>query len=662
MGAHVSSQQQILSAKKSSKSFMMSRDGPDLLEYPFLTLQSFPEGFIQRLGGLVCCRSVKMLDGELEENRTQRENWWHEIRQEIRSHARCLGCNLVIGYTEATSIWFVAVIFSSHDINFLRDRDDLVVLSASGTAAVGNLNFMLDLDPLGLFGAPYLSLGSRQNTSNKPSMNLGSNDEANNLCKLLHVTSNDGLPHSWRINSCHICGKFPVPDVMFTTIEPPVNQLAVAGRGCLLQAKVLRAKKDLKGESNAKEISDALPFIEYELHRQLLNKLKVKGMNAIFGLKMHLSISDRVMVASATGTGVHLCGLPSPTPPRLVHHRDDQEYLRRMQRRLEEKISENKIYHGINEESRRRSMSTNEGDAEEDQDQHCTEAFDNESEIADMDGLFTNKETCVLEIDDTEDADILDSILDRFPPNGIQVFSIEELVGITAGHFVRTSQMFTQVWRGRAQPTTKDLTRISQKLLSSIYFKLRRFRPCIVSKLQIKIDVDDEYELQVTVSGMAIALAHGGKTRSELAKELSSIDCSSENEDSIAESKAPLPAKLLMKSSTFFVEAKAPEGVVLTSQSYICGAKVDKYLGNLNFFLIRETSSLREAGGLNTFVQSFICEIHAIMRAHVLALGGNALISYFMSEFVILHNPHKNQAQCLIHVGGDAVQACYITS
>ena len=53
-----------------------------------------------------------------------------------------------------------------------------------------------------------------------------------------------------------------------------LGQLGIAGRGCLLLAKVLRVKKDLKGESNAKEISDALPFIEYELHRQLLNKLK----------------------------------------------------------------------------------------------------------------------------------------------------------------------------------------------------------------------------------------------------------------------------------------------------------------------------------------------------------------------------------------------------
>ena len=115
--------------------------------------------------------------------------------------------------------------------------------------------------------------------------------------------------------------------------------------------------------------------------------------------------------------------------------------------------------------------------------------------------IFGNKEICVLEIDDTEDADILDSILDRFPPPGVQVFSTEELVGISLGHFVHCSQMFTQVWRGRIQPTTKDLTRICQRLLSSIYFKLRKLKPCLVSKLQIKADIDEDHELQLSLTG-----------------------------------------------------------------------------------------------------------------------------------------------------------------
>ena len=49
------------------------------------------------------------------------------------------------------------------------------------------------------------------------------------------------------------------------------------GRGCLVQAEVLRLKKDLKGEQNALEISHGLPFVEYEIHRQLINKMKVKS-------------------------------------------------------------------------------------------------------------------------------------------------------------------------------------------------------------------------------------------------------------------------------------------------------------------------------------------------------------------------------------------------
>ena len=41
----------------------------------------------------------------------------------------------------------------------------------------------------------------------------------------------------------------------------------------------------------------------------------------------------------------------------------------------------------------------------------------------------------------------------------------------------------------------------------------------------------------------------------------------------------------------------------LTPLSNIPGAKIKRYLGNVSFFLIRETSNLREVGGLNSFIQ-----------------------------------------------------------
>ena len=243
----------------------------EILEHPFLTLRVFPEGFVQRIGGLVCCRSVKLLDGEMEDTKHKalREAWWQEIRHEIRTHAMTLGCNLVVGYSEETSIF-----------------EDIVVLSANGTAVTARLS--PDSLLSSMFGPPYYKANTKQ---------LGgrATEEANSTCSMLHIphqSSDFALPFTWSKKSCHSCGmkNVFVPDVMFTTIEPPVDQLLMVGRGCVLQAKVVRLKKDLKGEHNAKEISDALPFIEYEIHRQLINKLKVKGQLLLFFRRIYQKI------------------------------------------------------------------------------------------------------------------------------------------------------------------------------------------------------------------------------------------------------------------------------------------------------------------------------------------------------------------------------------
>jgi uncharacterized protein YbjQ (UPF0145 family) len=66
-----------------------------------------------------------------------------------------------------------------------------------------------------------------------------------------------------------------------------------------------------------------------------------------------------------------------------------------------------------------------------------------------------------------------------------------------------------------------------------------------------------------------------------------------------------------------------------------------------------------QIGGYSNFVHSFINELLAIMRAHITALGGNAMVSYYMNEFTLLSAAHKNQGQCLIQVGGDAVRVSY---
>ncbi len=56
-------------------------------------------------------------------------------------------------------------------------------------------------------------------------------------------------------------------------------------------------------------------------------------------------------------------------------------------------------------------------------------------------------------------------------------------------------------------------------------------------------------------------------------------------------------------------------------------------------------------------MHSFLAEIMAIMRAHVATLGGNALVSYKLTECILEDNIHKNQVKegtewIPVHMGG----------
>lgn len=79
-------------------------------------------------------------------------------------------------------------------------------------------------------------------------------------------------------------------------------------------------------------------------------------------------------------------------------------------------------------------------------------------------------------------------------------------------------------------------------------------------------------------------------------------------------------------------------------------------------------------------------QLLAVVRAHITALGGNAMVSFYMSELTLVDNPHKNQVkqktifdsfkifaiyrnfnrsfqgQTLISVGGDVVFVTYFSA
>ncbi|XP_037828896.1 C2 domain-containing protein 5 [Lucilia sericata] len=683
-------------------------EGMDMLEYPFLTMTKYPPGLILHIGATVAARSVKLLERVPNPDEPEiRDSWWTELRMEIRSHARSLGCNVVLGYSELTTI-----------------SDDVCVLSATGTAAIINMGYNRSISQNDIFNITKTAGGSGMSVSLEERNVINSDPNSKDMgsgisngsvgkryglpgllnvsktsCTVCHVPYNvTSVPFNVKMKKCAICLKGRVPDVLLATLEVP-ESIQVTGRGCFLQAQVVRAKKDLRSELNAKEISDGLPFLEYELHRVLINKLKAKGMNAIFGLKVQVSIGERMIALVATGTALFITALPVPQVPKIVAGNSwtDKQKLNELQKKLQETFERyQEIYQlkSIDQDMLDKSSDTD----------------DSDEEGVDVDLNCGNKDTCVLEVDDIEDLEIISLLMESQPPEGFHVVSTQKVPGMMDMEAVKNLQMFTQVWRAKTDTgqTVTGFPKHFQRLMQIIYFKLRTMIPCAICDLKFKLDFPESDQIQILVTGMALGLGDPNKLKNKR-KNISNGQSDSNNsmshtysageinnkklqqlqqeedyifpldEDHMVETPTPATNIPLFGAQLFKNRKSSPiqlssapgsmrqrhnrvyerNGVDITPLSFIPGGKIEKYLGNLNFFFIRESTSIRENGGISGFVHGFITELLAVVRAHISALGGNAMVSFYLTELILFDNQHKNQGQCLISIGGDAVYVSY---
>uniref|UniRef100_A0A9J8ADE9 C2 domain-containing protein 5 n=1 Tax=Cyprinus carpio carpio TaxID=630221 RepID=A0A9J8ADE9_CYPCA len=694
-------------------------------EYPFFTLTAFPPGFLLHVGGVVSARSVKLLDRIHNPDEPEtRDAWWEEIRQEIKSHAKALGCHAVVGYSESTSIC-----------------EEVCILSASGTAAVLSSRFMQDgpLDtehrlsrqPLCVF-----STGSERVEGDMgSSASLGFEEVVSPGCGFCHIPYDElNIPFPAQLTYCYCCRRYKVPDVLFTTIDLP-TEANVTGKGCLIQARLCRTKKKAQGEGNATAISSLLPFLEYELHTQLMNKLKLRGMNALFGLRIQISVGETMLLGLASATGVYLTALPSPggiqiagkTPSDITY----EQHISTMQKKINDTIDKNKELYEINPPEVVEEIIGSPIPEPRQRSRLFRSHSESSDEVSELDLSHGKKDAFVLEIDDTDAVEDIHALLTDSPtPAGFYSCNTEIMPGIQ--NWTSAIQMFTsvRVFRLNANLTNQGLNKIfsdlCENLLKSLYFKLRSMVPCCLCHLNFTVAIPEDELIQVAVTAVAMSFdkeqplengkQSGEKTLikaitendeqlqfnlelnaetsshnplsspkglSEVGSHLSarapSVDyssfadrCSSWIEQlklkahtirrgsvkttSSLEKASPLPegrSRSLRSNRSYSGSSVAV--VKMTPLSFIPGAKIIKYLGIINMFFIRETSSLREEGGVSGFLHTFIAEVFAMVRAHVAALGGNAVVSYSMKECVFMENPNKNQAQCLINVSGDAV-------
>ena len=134
-------------------------------------------------------------------------------------------------------------------------------------------------------------------------------------CSYVHVPYNhNNAPFAFmRLVPCISCRRKWVPETILATIEPS-PALATRGAGQLLESRVCRTRKAANGETDAAKISELLPFVEFDVQRQLVLKMKVAGMNACFGYECKIQIGSDMVIAMASCTAVCLEALPpSPT-------------------------------------------------------------------------------------------------------------------------------------------------------------------------------------------------------------------------------------------------------------------------------------------------------------------------------------------------------------
>ncbi|XP_065743437.1 C2 domain-containing protein 5 isoform X17 [Phocoena phocoena] len=623
-------------------------------EFPFFTLTAFPPGFLVHVGGVVSARSVKLLDRIHNPDEPEtRDAWWAEIRQEIKSHAKALGCHAVVGYSESTSIC-----------------EEVCILSASGTAAVLNPRFLQD-------GTVEGCLEQR----------LEENLPAG--CGFCHIPYDElNMPFPAHLTYCYNCRKQKVPDVLFTTIDLPMDA-AVIGKGCLIQARLCRLKKKAQAEANATAISNLLPFMEYEVHTQLMNKLKLKGMNALFGLRIQISVGENMLMGLASATGVYLAALPTPGGIQIAGKTPNdgsyEQHISHMQKKINDTIAKNKELYEISPPEICEEIIGSPIPEPRQRSRLLRSQSESSDEVTELDLSHGKKDAFVLEIDDTDAMEDVHSLLtDVPPPAGFYSCNTEIMPGIN--NWTSEIQMFTSVRVIRLsslnltnQALNKNFNDLCENLLKSLYFKLRSMIPCCLCHVNFTVSLPEDELIQVTVTAVAITFDKNQalqttKTHAEKSLQRASTDNEELLQFPLELCSDSLPSHPFPPAKAVTVEKASPVGegnfrnrssppcanstvgvVKMTPLSFIPGAKITKYLGIINMFFIRETTSLREEGGVSGFLHAFIAEVFAMVRAHVAALGGNAVVSYIMKQCVFMENPNKNQAQCLINVSGDAV-------
>jgi uncharacterized protein YbjQ (UPF0145 family) len=681
-----------------------------MLDIHLLTISSLPNDMHFRIGGIVSARSVKLLSQRDSPDQV-RDEWRSELRDEIRTHAKTLCCNLVLGYTELTTIC-----------------EDICILTAYGTAvryiprvfeskklkadALKSLQKEEELanDPIILDDAPVEGIADSDEENVKNGIRKSNEDHhleqkefpPNSFkrkrrvrpCSFCHVPyPKQYAPFRMNIELCNLCNRRYVPEILLANIEPP-ETFPVSCQGQLLQARVFREKKKLQGKANAIAVSEILPFLELEVHRQLLHKLRVIGYNAIFHLRMDLALGEEFVIAVATCTAVYSPALSAPSVLKISRNIEikdaEDEILFQTQKRLMKISTENneraqdinkawmdRLNNSKKTKKRKggrikrvgsnmsvpqedefvelksgQSMGENNPDLKQGDSSSSSSSSSETSSSDEEDRVnfaLNDKDMVVMQIDDESDEKTMIALLDPQPPPGI-IFVNTESLPLKDFKIDCVIDVLSILRRIRINAKLEDPTvnmndfiaEAFNDALASFCYKIRSSTPCCVTDMQVLFNAAQDDDIDLVITGTAVKLHQPeeespnfyfpGVTPLLIPPIVRSATNSVSN---LPLQKDPIPEFSQSDSLVNRDPLSIIRHVTVTSLSYIPGRRVRRYLGRVHLSVVREFMLGRviEQGASTDFSQQFLGEALTLARAHVSSRGGNALLGYRVSKY-----------------------------
>ena len=266
-------------------------------------------------------------------------------------------------------------------------------------------------------------------------------------------------------------------------------------------------------------------------------KLRLHGLNAVFGLKIQFSIGHNIITAIATGTAVYLKSLPLPQALKVERNLDvvdeEDKTLLEIQKKMMLLSETNRALiekELLNQPRRDISMLSR---IELDQDN--VSSADDSSESDNDDGIFENsnggvldastsalpsasaqnaQKSLIIQIDDEHDEDIL-LLLDTAFPESYQFINSQSTAKISPlldANRNASNMLITVLKCGSIGTLThhpnRQLSSIFRSLYQDVIEQISVFEKCVVSGINYDVQVIDDYSILIRLDAVAVGHFH----------------------------------------------------------------------------------------------------------------------------------------------------------